>query len=515
MKITNSTKAQYSSVPAQVAFLHTATRRLNNCIKTEKNELTLEKHGFRQRKDKTYKFEESETCEVIFHTNQPNLAKGIDRKRSGSVAPLNNNGNMEKLAAKILPKEHDIDDFNPDSIIFEQNKSSKIPEPQTIKSPKSCENSQAEIQIDNSEIDPTPEKPRHRKTQSKTQEKNKSNLNKTQTFQSFIGIMPYQPFSYVPMMYYPMPQPVPYPATYYTQNFGYPYPVPMQQTAFQGQGNFQNNHFRSQTTFIQQNNENIKNNNEEIKNDKIDVKLEKCEVKENNEKPEPHQDSTHSIQNTEIIEISEPENSQCEINENDLNLSPDPKPSENPKESPKNLSAKPSSVLLNFDLNSVDSDSKPSKISLADAFAVRRKTFVEKISKVPKKEENKAKTRSKDEILKQRKEMMKSKISKRPPTQSIDQIKSLKIECSTLGSSSTCMQSIDKGPKPELIERLAAGKKPVINKETMKKLTERNYKNLPEVVKKREEELKKQINLQRIKLARLNEKVIFYKQNQK
>jgi ALMS motif len=48
--------------------------------------------------------------------------------------------------------------------------------------------------------------------------------------------------------------------------------------------------------------------------------------------------------------------------------------------------------------------------------------------------------------------------------------------------------------KDVLLGRLAAGKKTQIDRKEMKRLTNKNYNNLPEIKKKREEELKKQEN---------------------
>lgn len=44
------------------------------------------------------------------------------------------------------------------------------------------------------------------------------------------------------------------------------------------------------------------------------------------------------------------------------------------------------------------------------------------------------------------------------------------------------------------MDRLAHGQKTQIDKKEMKRLTNKNYNNLPEIKKKREEEVKKQEN---------------------
>ena len=47
-------------------------------------------------------------------------------------------------------------------------------------------------------------------------------------------------------------------------------------------------------------------------------------------------------------------------------------------------------------------------------------------------------------------------------------------------------------PKAALMSRLATGAKPDISKKDMLKLTNKNYENLPEVRRKKEEEAKKE-----------------------
>ena len=47
-------------------------------------------------------------------------------------------------------------------------------------------------------------------------------------------------------------------------------------------------------------------------------------------------------------------------------------------------------------------------------------------------------------------------------------------------------------PKSQLMSRLASGSKPEISKKEMLKLTNKNYELLPEVMRKREEEKKKE-----------------------
>ena len=48
------------------------------------------------------------------------------------------------------------------------------------------------------------------------------------------------------------------------------------------------------------------------------------------------------------------------------------------------------------------------------------------------------------------------------------------------------------------MSRLATGSKPDISKKDMLKLTNKNYENLPEVKKRKEEEQKKELRKQRL-----------------
>jgi len=64
---------------------------------------------------------------------------------------------------------------------------------------------------------------------------------------------------------------------------------------------------------------------------------------------------------------------------------------------------------------------------------------------------------------------------------------------SSAAKSSSNFTSIDsKGPKPELMSRLASGTRAEVNKKDMYKLTHKNYDQLPEVKKKKEEDEKKE-----------------------
>ena len=61
-------------------------------------------------------------------------------------------------------------------------------------------------------------------------------------------------------------------------------------------------------------------------------------------------------------------------------------------------------------------------------------------------------------------------------------------------------------PKAALMSRLASGTKTEIDKKSMLKLTNKNYENLPEVKRKREEEAKKEDMKKRIEQVKLLEK---------
>jgi hypothetical protein len=61
-------------------------------------------------------------------------------------------------------------------------------------------------------------------------------------------------------------------------------------------------------------------------------------------------------------------------------------------------------------------------------------------------------------------------------------------------------------PKQALMDRLANGSKWDMSKADMKKLTNKNYENLPEVRKKREEEQKKEERKRQLQIAKELEK---------
>ena len=445
---------------------------------------------------------------------------------------------MEKLSAKILPE--DDSDFDPsiDTKLKEETESeassqSPSPEMKLIMAKKKKKSTTI--------IDSKKSKHHHHHQQYKE----KPAYQEQNPLQSFIGFMPYPQFQYMPLMYYPVCQTIPYPAGY--PSMAYPYqpvappnmipmnqPLPMRaklnRTAANNiaerKGDKENNKpsvtivpkkmvveelnkaipistERSRSELRKSTEQNVENVDSCSGSKNVDLKSArtKCSEERNIEpqvsltkssKQEPKPPSSHKPAATITEEtVLETKLSQTKYTEKADNLL------ESNTFHP--ASAKPA-VLLNFDLNS--DQAKPAPASLADAFKERRRNLVERVAK---KEENKpeeVKVRTKEEILQQRKEMMKSKIKKKPNTQSMGQL---------LVVSETTKSS--KGPKPNLLERLAAGKKPDISKENMRKLTERNYQMLPEVVKRREEEKKKQENLERIRLARMNEKVLLFIQN--
>ena len=88
--------------------------------------------------------------------------------------------------------------------------------------------------------------------------------------------------------------------------------------------------------------------------------------------------------------------------------------------------------------------------------------------------------KTKEELAQIRKDMMK----KRPVT------------------AKTVVEEKKEHPKSALMSRLAQGAKVEISKKDMKALTQKNYENLPEVRKKREEEKMKQERLARIAQSR-------------
>jgi hypothetical protein len=102
-------------------------------------------------------------------------------------------------------------------------------------------------------------------------------------------------------------------------------------------------------------------------------------------------------------------------------------------------------------------------------------------------EENRKRT--KEEILLQRKEMMKRPDFLRNKTQANDNNQGGEPSG---GSVRDPLKKNSKEPNPELLERLALGKKTKVNKKDMLALTSKNYELLPEIKKKKEEEKKRE-----------------------
>ncbi len=167
-------------------------------------------------------------------------------------------------------------------------------------------------------------------------------------------------------------------------------------------------------------------------------------------------------------------------------------------------------VLLNFDLSN-ESGTTPAAVaekstgcSLAEMFTMKKKLMLSKLVKPQQEQEDQkkdkplheAKSRTKEDILLQRKAMMQSKVkrAKRTPAKAMD--------CGKLDANGK------KKETPEvLIARLAAGKRSSVSKEEMRRLTKKNYEQLPEVQSRREEERKKQERFARAVRARELEKV--------
>ena len=116
----------------------------------------------------------------------------------------------------------------------------------------------------------------------------------------------------------------------------------------------------------------------------------------------------------------------------------------------------------------------------------------EREGEIPNERQGSANKRSKEEQMELRKKMMKynpmeaSGMAKRKTVN----IKEEEAEGRKEFGDKT-KPSVPK-PKPELLERLAKGEKAPVDKSEMHKLTKKNYDNLPEVKKSREEKEKKE-----------------------
>lgn len=104
-------------------------------------------------------------------------------------------------------------------------------------------------------------------------------------------------------------------------------------------------------------------------------------------------------------------------------------------------------------------------------------------------------TKTKEELAKLRKDMMKAKTVK--PAANTEEL----IQDQPTGKKKDPFHQ-----KAALMSRLATGSKPEISKKDMLKLTNKNYENLPEVRKKKEEEMKKEQMRQRLAQVKEQEK---------
>jgi len=188
---------------------------------------------------------------------------------------------------------------------------------------------------------------------------------------------------------------------------------------------------------------------------------------------------------------------------------------------PKTTKAAP--VLLTFDIAddcTTQRRDTENKLSLADLFKLKKKSLATKYSRDSKKSTvHEIKTRTKEEILSQRREMMQSKIkpleSPKKGSHTEENLLNFNKNSLTVMSSATINnatsnnQNKKKEPSLELLERLARGEKPKIKKDQMRKLTSKNYELLPEVKAKKEMEKKKQEWKERMEKTKKLEKVFF------
>ena len=139
-------------------------------------------------------------------------------------------------------------------------------------------------------------------------------------------------------------------------------------------------------------------------------------------------------------------------------------------------------------------DNKKPPLSLADMFKSKKKELKalqdeRQPEQRPAQDQDNRPARkaekSKAELAELRKAMMKSKV-KRGQDNCVDPEAPVKAA-----------DEPKKDPKLELMARLAMGQKVQVDKKEMKKLTSKNYANLPEIKAKKEEEKKRQENAAR------------------
>jgi len=131
---------------------------------------------------------------------------------------------------------------------------------------------------------------------------------------------------------------------------------------------------------------------------------------------------------------------------------------------------------------SEENPQKTEELSLAELFKRKKAKLAQKLdAKKDEKHEIKAnieyKARTKEELLKLRKEMMrKPDFLQKKPEQ----------------PSETLLETVENSKKLELMQRLAMGIKPKVDKREMKALNNKNYEKLPEVLKKKKQDIEKE-----------------------
>lgn len=173
---------------------------------------------------------------------------------------------------------------------------------------------------------------------------------------------------------------------------------------------------------------------------------------------------------------------------------------------------------MNIETTSKKTKSNERELTLAERFLQKKRNLVEKYEeehshrKEVEAEKAHKPERTKEDILKQRKEMMKYKGPKLRHSiegnednahQNKGQVHNNNLiltpwENNTGGK---------KEPSAELLERLAFGVKAKVSKSEMKALTNKNYEMLPEIIKRKEEEKKKEEMKKRLEKVKEMDKV--------
>ena len=137
--------------------------------------------------------------------------------------------------------------------------------------------------------------------------------------------------------------------------------------------------------------------------------------------------------------------------------------------------------IADMDQSSSCSNTVESQKSLAEIFKERRGLAKADADKPKEKRPEK----SKEELAEIRKQMMKHRPNNNNSSQpSLNQ--------SSLNNADSSLDSAKLAKNSELMQRLARGQKVEVSKKDMLKLTSKNYEQLPEVRKKREDERKKE-----------------------